>query len=132
MDVSLVSIDFRKKKIKWAGANNPLIYFDGGDLKKVLPDKMAIGSLENPSRFSTHYVPYLTDTTYYMFSDGYADQFGGDCNKKFMQKRLIALMEIASKKSIAKQDELFMETFLEWKGNTDQVDDVALFGFKLP
>ena len=132
MDISIVSIDFAKKTMRWAGANNPLVYYDGDDCVKVLPDKMAIGNKEKIDSFTTKEIPYLSDTTYYMFSDGYADQFGGENNKKFMQKRFLGLMEIATKKPIGKQETLFLDTFMEWKGSNDQVDDVAVFGFKLP
>jgi PAS domain S-box-containing protein len=132
MDVSLIVVNYKKREITWAGANNPLIYFDGEDCVKVLPDKMAIGHKENDEKYTSHIIPYLLDTTYYMYSDGYADQFGGGNNKKFMQKRLFSLMEIARNKTMAKQEKLFMDTFIEWKGDNEQVDDVALFGFKLP
>lgn len=132
MDVSVIVIDFSKKRILWSGANNPLIYFDGGDCVKIGPNKMAIGNKENKENYTSHIIPYLTETTYYMFSDGYADQFGGENNKKFMQKRMIALMEIANKRSVGRQEQLFLDSFNDWKGANEQVDDVALFGFKLP
>lgn len=132
MDISLVVIDFSKRKLRWAGANNPLVYFDGGETKKVIANKNAIGTPGLTEGYTTHYIPYINDTTYYLFSDGYADQFGGKNNKKFMQKRLMALMELANKKAIVHQEDLFVRTFHEWKGENEQVDDIAFFAFKLP
>lgn len=132
MDLSLLTIDFETQEIKWAGANNPLIYHDGTSLIKVQPDKMAIGTRNVGNGFTTHDIPYCSNSSYYLFTDGYADQFGGAGDKKFMLKRLMGMMELANSKSIEKQEDLFKNAFIDWKGDNDQVDDVALIGFKLP
>jgi hypothetical protein len=132
MDISLISIDFEKKDVNWAGANNPLVYFNGNELIKVLPNKIAIGNRDIGEGFTTHRIPYIAKSSYYLFTDGYADQFGGEDDKKFMQKRLLALMKLANENTIIKQEEMFNNTFFEWKGENEQIDDVALIGFKLP
>ncbi|MBU2018722.1 MAG: PAS domain-containing protein [Bacteroidetes bacterium] len=132
MDISLIAIDFEKKRINWSGANNPLVYFNGSDLTKVQPDKIAIGNRDIGKGFTTHIIPYLSKSSYYLFTDGFADQFGGKNDKKFMQKRFMALMELANAKPILKQEELFNNAFFDWKGDNEQIDDVAVIGFKLP
>lgn len=132
MDISLLVMEPGTRNLTWAGANNPLIYFDGDEMRKITANKTAIGNKDVVGGFMSHQVPYLMNTTYYLFSDGYADQFGGKDNKKFMQKRFNALMELAHKKHIVKQEELFVQTFQDWKGDREQVDDVAIIALKLP
>ncbi|MFT5581275.1 MAG: PAS domain S-box-containing protein [Psychromonas sp.] len=132
MDISLLVFNFNKKEIMWSGANNPLVYFDSQGMNKINADKQAIGNQYAVTNFTTHYPLYQKDASFYLFSDGYADQFGGDSNKKFMQKRFYALMELVHKKSTSKQEDLFAKTFQDWKRDYEQVDDVAIIGFKLP
>lgn len=131
MDISLITINHQKEEMRWAGANNPLLYTENGRLQKVEPHKTAIGNKEFKDKFNSTLIPYISGSSYYLLTDGYADQFGGPDNKKFMQKRLYALIELLGNKTIVKQEELVKRTFFDWKGQNEQVDDVALIGFRL-
>ena len=72
-------------------------------------------------------------TAYYMCSDGYQDQFGGENNKKFMRKNLKNLLQVIHKFPFKEQKEILENTFVEWKevGNASQIDDVLVMGFKI-
>ena len=81
MDISLLCIDAKNKTITWSGANNALWYIQNNELLIIKPDKQPIGKTENPSPFTTHEIEYNTNMTFYLFTDGFADQFGGEKGK---------------------------------------------------
>ncbi|MBA7486144.1 hypothetical protein ES707_21697 [subsurface metagenome] len=89
MDMALCVIDFEKMKLQFSGAINPLIMIRDGELTQVKGDKKSIGpgGYGEPARFTNHEIDLKKNDCFYMFSDGYADQFGGPDNKKFMIRR---------------------------------------------
>ncbi len=131
MDISLVSIDTYSKEIKWSGANNPLWYITNGSLKEIKADKQAIGKTENPLPFTTHSIQLKKGDSLYLFSDGYADQFGGAKGKKLKKKVLKEMLLQHSQLSQSEQKEKLETSFLNWKGAFEQVDDVCLIGVKI-
>ena len=96
MDIALVIIDEQQKQLEFAGAKNPLVYFQSGYSSKIKGDKMPIGSNwkrnQHDRHFANHFINLNAPTTIYLYSDGYQDQFGGENNEKFMivQKHVIA------------------------------------------
>lgn len=131
MDISLLCIDKKQKLIQWSGANNPLWYVQDNELKKIRANKQAIGKTEYPLPFTTNTIAYKEGTSFYLFTDGFADQFGGTLGKKFKYKQLENLLLAIQTKSLPEQKKTLEDTFNSWKGTLDQVDDVCLLGIKL-
>lgn len=131
MDISLLSINLVNKSIFWSGANNPLWYIQNEELREIKANKQPIGKTESPTSFTTHKIEYVENTSIYLFTDGFADQFGGPKGKKFKYKQFSDLILKHNKLSINEQSSLLKKVFLEWKGNLEQVDDVCVIGIKI-
>lgn len=136
MDASLLMVDLEKNSIEWAGANNPLWILDktgnSMQLTEIKGDKQPIGKYDFTKPFTNHHTPLVQGNKYYMFSDGFSDQFGGvnqgSGGKKFSQKRLRELITSLSDVRINEQEQKFENAFLEWKSDYEQVDDVLVAG----
>jgi ligand-binding sensor domain-containing protein/serine phosphatase RsbU (regulator of sigma subunit) len=134
MDVSIIAINHETKQIKWAGANRPLILIDQDEqLTKIEGNKFPIGGaqLDNARVFTSHTINADKPMIAYMFSDGYADQFGGDKGKKYMVKRFHELLQENHKKDMATQRAELDRSFEQWRGNHEQVDDVLVVGIAI-
>ncbi len=131
MDISLVSIDKETKKIAWAGANNPLWYIQNNELKAILSNKQPIGIAEKAIPFTSHQIQLSVNDCIYLFTDGYADQFGGNKGKKFMYKQLKELLLANSHISMVEQKKVLKDTIENWKGSLEQVDDILVIGIRI-
>ncbi|PBQ32507.1 hypothetical protein CNR22_12230 [Sphingobacteriaceae bacterium] len=133
MDISLCLIDKEKRSIKWAGANSPLwvIRENSDELTIIKPNKQAVAKTDNPLPFTTHHLQLNQGDCFYLFTDGYADQFGGSSSKKYMQKRIKKLLLSIYKKTMIKQKGLITDNLLHWMGNLEQVDDICFIGVKM-
>ncbi len=134
MDISLISMlpDDDRVTIKWAGANNPLWYIEDVCLKEIEPDKQAIGrGYSKPRPFKTTTLSLKRGTAIYLFSDGFADQFGGLKNKKFTYKQLKEKLTQISPLTMDLQKKELEKTFNQWKSDQEQIDDVLVLGFRL-
>ncbi|TND08373.1 MAG: protein serine/threonine phosphatase [Bacteroidetes bacterium] len=131
MDISFCCLDKRTNTLTWAGANNPLWYLQAGEMLELKADKQPIGSFENPQPFTTHTVRLNPGDLVYIFTDGYADQFGGPDGKKFKYKPMKELLMSMSGQEPYRQHALLAETFDKWKGNLEQVDDVLVIGIRI-
>ena len=139
MDISLIHIKKTthpqsgeiSTEINWSGANNPLWYIYNNELIKIKPDKQPIGKIDNPKPFTTHRVKYEIGTCFYLFNDGFADQFGGTDGKKYKYQQLEQILLNSHTESIAIQKTIIEQSFDNWKGKLEQVDDVCVIGFKL-
>jgi tetratricopeptide (TPR) repeat protein len=131
MDISLLSINLTEKRICWSGANNPLWYISNGIFHEIGADKQPIGRHDNRKMFISHTIPYEADMLIYLFSDGYADQFGGEKGKKFMSKNLKELLSHNSHLPMQDQKTALEVTFKNWVGRLSQVDDVTLIGIRV-
>jgi len=159
MDISLLCIDRTNKKIFWSGANNPLWYVtsdastlrepqgSAADVKEMLadpaaagleatistikPNKQSIGKTENAVAFTTHEIEYKEGLQFYLFTDGFADQFGGEKGKKFKYKQLSQLLFSKHHLPLSEQSKFLDDEFTKWKGNLEQVDDVCIIGIKI-
>jgi serine phosphatase RsbU (regulator of sigma subunit) len=132
IDIGLCIVDLNTCHIQYAGANRPLLRLRNGELNEFRPDKMTIGVapiIESP--FTNQMIDALPGDTFYLYSDGYADQFGELTDKKFKHKHLKRVIESVANLPMAKQKEILESTFNDWKGNTQQIDDVLVFGFQL-
>lgn len=130
MDMALCVIDKKKNILHFAGANNPLYYIRNGELFEIKGDKMPVAIHVRMDPFTNHKVEILPGDAFYIFSDGYADQFGGPQGKKFKYKALKELLLRISSKPMTEQKTILDETFESWKGEMEQIDDVVVVGFK--
>ncbi|MFN3917614.1 MAG: tetratricopeptide repeat protein [Flavobacteriales bacterium] len=132
MDLALCVIDKQNNLIKLATANNPLILMHKGVITTYKAENTPIGG-NSPinHKYQTLAIPYHKDAVYYLHTDGYIDQFGGEKGKKFLSKRLKEELLKLEKTPMLKQKEILAKTFKIWKGEQDQIDDVTLIGFKL-
>jgi serine phosphatase RsbU (regulator of sigma subunit) len=132
MDISLCVINTKTREIAWAGANNPLWYINNdNELKEITANKQPVGKSEKYTSFTTHVLNLAKGTLVYLFTDGYADQFGGPKGKKFKYKQLADLILRNKNLSMTEQRDMLDSTFTDWKGNIEQVDDVCIIGIKL-
>nr|HQH41893.1 SpoIIE family protein phosphatase [Bacteroidales bacterium] len=132
MDIALCVADTQNKILQFAGANNPLYILREGELIEYKGDNMPIGIHAGEERpFTNHIIEVQSDDKFYIFSDGFADQFGGPEGSKFKTKPFKRLLQQIYTYPMEKQHEILFDTFLQWKGNLDQVDDVLVIGFCL-
>ncbi len=132
MDITLVSIDLVHNKLEYAGANNPLWIVRNGNLEEIKATKQPIGLYGDQKQpFINHSVELHDGDTFYLFTDGYADQFGGEKGKKFKYKTLQEKLISISSCSPSEQKDILQNTFLDWKGVLEQVDDVCVIGIKV-
>ncbi len=134
MDIALCSIDIENRIIKYAGANRPLWIIRNGQkiIEEIKSTKKAIGGFtEDNQYFETHELKLQQNDTFYICTDGYADQFGGKTGKKIMTKRFKEML-LNIQNNTMKEQEILLNDFLEnWKAGTEQVDDILVIGVRL-
>ncbi|MCE9538393.1 MAG: serine/threonine-protein phosphatase, partial [Bacteroidetes bacterium] len=131
MDISLARLNLKTKELEWAGANNSLNLIRNGELGIVKADKQPIGYHPNSHPFTNHKIQLKKGDNIYLYSDGYADQFGGPKGKKFKYKQLDDLILTLKLLPMSRQKELLKKHFTDWKGSLEQVDDVCVFGVRI-
>lgn len=133
MDLSFCTIDFKTLVLQYAGAYNPLYLIRNGELIQTKADKFPIGLFlgEEKKKFTNHTIKLQKGDCVYIFSDGYADQFGGPNGKKFMANHFRDLLLDVHKHPIDKQKDILNKTIEEWRGPLDQVDDILVIGVKI-
>ena len=117
--------------LQYAGAHNPLWIIRKGEILETKADKMPIGSFENREPYTTHKIELEPGDTFYIFSDGYADQFGGEKGKKFKSKSFKQLLLSIQDQPMEVQRKSIDEAFEKWKGDYEQVDDVCVIGVRV-
>ena len=145
MDIAICTIDIIPEtfsnpnyvpKLQFAGAGNPLIYIQNGEMDRIKGNRISVGGYRNfniiPDRFDNHVIALDQPTTFYIFSDGYQDQFGGNGTRKFMAKRFRQLLLDIHRLPIAEQKLQLEAALKQWQGDLDQVDDILVMGVKLP
>jgi len=132
LDISLCVIDRKKNSIQYSGAYNNLYLIRKGELKEFQADRMPIGIFDmSDKNFTSQNIPIMPDDIIYMFSDGYADQFGGPNNKKFKYSALKSLLVEIHKFPLQKQKQKLEKQFVAWKGKSPQTDDVLIIGYRI-
>lgn len=132
MDIAICSFNLEQNMLHFAGANRPLYLIRNRKFEEIKPDKLAIGGfrLNTDAVFNNHQIQLSKGDSIYIFTDGFADQFGGLRGKKMLSKRLKeVLLSIADLPM--QEQELKLDQFFEsWKGKHEQVDDVLLIGIR--
>lgn len=131
MDGILLAMDLKTKEIQYAGANNGPVIIRNNEVIELPYDKMPVGNGIRTNTFKTHQLPHQLGDWLYLFTDGYADQFGGEKGKKFKISKLKELLVKTSKKPESEQYRILRDTFMQWKANLEQVDDICVFGIGL-
>jgi len=130
MDMAVTMIDFKKDVLWYSGANSPLYLVRDKELIHYRADKMPASIHYKMHPFTLHQVELKKGDAFYVFSDGYADQFGGPNHKKFMSVKLKETLVSMTGMPMLKQGEKLNEIFEQWKGNNPQVDDITLVGVR--
>lgn len=130
MDLALVCYNKSTNELQFAGAFNPLYLIKNGELEEIKADRFSIGrtSLEMENHFTNHTIQMQSGDIMYLFSDGYADQFGGEEGKKFKYKTLKDLLVSIQSTPMVEQKEILNTTIENWKGDLEQIDDILLIG----
>jgi serine phosphatase RsbU (regulator of sigma subunit) len=160
MDISLLVVNTETNECQWAGANNPLYIVpsvipneseesslniniaahencsfqaqnDNRELIELKGDKMPIAIYPTMNDFTNHEFILHKGDSVYLFTDGYADQFGGNNGRKFMCKQFKEILINNMHKSMPEQKVILDETFENWKGVYDQIDDVTVLGIRI-
>ena len=134
MDIALCSIDTENRIIKYAGANRPIwiIRKEQTEVEEIKATKKAIGGFtEDNQHFYTHELKLQQGDTFYIFTDGYADQFGGEAGKKLMTSKFKEILFDIQGKTMQEQEK-YLDTFADnWRGNREQIDDILVIGVQL-
>lgn len=134
MDVSFCSIDKKDRILEFAGAFNPLYLIRDNKITEIKGDRFAIGLDETNFKeqtFKNHIIPIQKGDILYLFSDGFADQFGGPDGKKYKYRRFRHLLLTLHQLPMEKQHEILENNVIEWRGDQDQVDDILVIGIKI-
>jgi ligand-binding sensor domain-containing protein/serine phosphatase RsbU (regulator of sigma subunit) len=134
MDISLVSIDLKNMLMEFAGAHNSLYLIRDGEIHETKPDKFAIGSFvkQEKRNFKNHEIEIKKGDMIYVFSDGYADQFGGELGKKFKYRPFKELLLASCNLPVQEQRDKIEAIFVDWMGGVhEQIDDVLIIGVKI-
>lgn len=131
MDIALCSL--QGTTLKYAGAHNPLWIIRKGsqEVEEIKANKQPIGKYDEPLPYTTHTVKLSDGDSFYIFSDGYADQFGGEKGKKFKAANFKRLLLSIQNESMERQKVLIDEAFDRWKGALEQLDDVCVIGVRV-
>lgn len=132
MDIALISIDHRSMKLQYAGANRPVWLIRNKELIELSPSKVSIGGhTPGAYEFSSEEFDLQEGDCIYLFTDGYADQFGGPKGKKMMTRRFKELLPEVSHLHMSEQHGRLLDHFREWQGKLDQVDDVCVVAIRV-
>jgi serine phosphatase RsbU (regulator of sigma subunit)/Tfp pilus assembly protein PilF len=132
MDVALVVMDLETMQLQYAGAYNPLYLFRAGELIEIKADKMPIGIyVREKDSFTNNELELQKGDTFYIFSDGYSDQFGGPSGGKFKSKPFKELLGSIQDRSMKDQREILNTHIDDWRGAIDQVDDIIVLGIRI-
>ena len=132
MDLAFCMLSRDRKKLEYAGAFNPLLVWQSGQLKEYKADRMPIGIfVQEKESFTNYEIRVKKGDIIYLFTDGFADQFGGPGGAKFKKSNLKKLISEICTLPMDEQKMKISEEFSKWKGNTAQIDDVTVIGIKI-
>jgi len=132
MDVAVCMYDKTSQTLTYAGASQPIVLVGNDGLLKIEGDLFSIGgTFSNRAEvsFKNHVFPIKAYHSFYLYSDGFQDQFGGENNKKLMSDTFEGLLKHVSLLPFNTQKNALLKEFEKWKGNRKQIDDVLILGF---
>jgi len=133
MDIAIISIPSLVNKIEYAGANNPLWMIRDGEILETRADRQPVGffgdNLNTP--YTNHIIEVQPNDVVYIFSDGYADQFGGPNGKKFKYSQFKKLLVEVNDKTMTHQRDILNDRIEDWMGvEEEQIDDILIVGIR--
>ncbi len=132
MDASICALDVESGQLQWAGANNPLwLIRKGEEFTEIKADKQPVGRSDVRHPYTNHSFQLQKGDVIYLITDGYADQFGGEKNKKFQKAKLKDLLFSLHQLPMDEQRNKLYETFISWRAGNEQVDDVCIIGVRI-
>jgi serine phosphatase RsbU (regulator of sigma subunit)/ligand-binding sensor domain-containing protein len=134
MDLAFCKINKEQTILEYAGAFNPLYIIRDSSIMEIKGDRHSVGLYEKGDEvlgFNNHVIQLQEGDTIYIFTDGFADQFGGPEQKKYKYRRFRHLLLTLHQLPMEKQKEFLSKSVLEWKGELDQVDDILVMGLKI-
>jgi len=133
MDIALCSVNLDTLKLEYAGANNPLYIISNNEVVEYKASKRPIGHFVGVDfhDFVNHEIEIQKDDMIYIFSDGYADQFGGPKNKKFKYSQLKTILKEIHKETSEKQKDILNEIIDKWMIDVEQIDDICILGVRV-
>ena len=133
MDIAICKINHRENTMEYAGAMRPLWVVKNNDLHEIKADKIPIGTKQKDRieqiEYTTHLIALNQSESFYIFTDGYADQFGGSKEKKYSTGKFKELLMRLNTDTFTNQAESIKSEHITWKGNNEQVDDILILGF---
>lgn len=129
MDIALCRLNNRE--LKFAGANNPIWIFDEQNCIEIKGDKQPVGAYVHRKPFTQHTMRLQQGQLLVLFSDGYADQFGGPGGKKFKYSRMKELIQTNKQQHPEKIRKVLLENILSWRGTLEQIDDICVLGISI-
>ncbi len=131
MDISLCAFNKKTRQLTWAGANNPIWILRGKELTEIKADKQPIAWSDHKQSFTNHEIPIHPGDKIFIFSDGFADQFGGDKLKKLTRKRFRELILSMQDLPMNLQEQALDHFLTVYRRNLEQTDDVLVMGVQL-
>ena len=133
MDMAIVSIDKQKREVQFSGAVRPLYYFDSSGFHEVKGERYSIAGVKEigSAPYASTTISVAEPTNFYLFSDGFADQFGGKDGKKLMSKYFRKLLTSIQGKTMQEQKNQLEKFIVEWKAGREQMDDIMVIGIKI-
>jgi serine phosphatase RsbU (regulator of sigma subunit) len=130
MDISLISYDPKKMNILFAGANNGLYLIRNNELTNYKSDRQPIGVFEDQKPFNQQNIDLQKGDVIYLFTDGFADQFGGEKGKKLKTSNFKSLLLEIHQLTMEEQKEKLQESFENWRNDIEQIDDLCIAGIR--
>lgn len=133
VDIALICFEPEKMEVQYAGAFNPMYHFRGKMFQEFKADKISIGGFheEKGKKYVNQNLQLQTGDTLYLFSDGYADQFGGPQGKKFKLTQMKAVLLSIQDQDMRDQERILDQTIESWRGSLEQVDDMLVVGLRV-
>ena len=131
MDICVCLLDPEKRSLQFAGALSPLWILSKGELTEIKGDKMPVAIHETMKPFTNHWIDLKKGDTFYIFSDGFVDQFGGPNQKKYLSKNFKITLGEIQVKTMYEQGAELDRIFEEWRKDVEQIDDVTVIGVRV-
>ena len=137
MDICLCSINLAEGILEYSGANRPLYIFrnapSGNVFEEIKPSKFPVGGSQysdDASNYRNHVIRFKKGDTFYLFSDGFCDQFGGEKDKKYMSKKFREQLHTIQPLGMVEQEISLRNSIEDWMGNLEQSDDILVIGLR--
>jgi len=131
LDICVCLLDPENRSLQFAGAFCPLWVLSKGELTEIKGDKMPVAIHETMKPFTNHWLDLKQGDTFYIFSDGFVDQFGGPNQKKYLSKNFKVTLGELQAKNMYEQGAELDRIFEEWRKDVEQIDDVTVIGVRV-